>query len=299
MPASFGPHKKENPSTYAILDTKNQKELVRLELQDRMLTAAMGGVLPEQADPTAFYRLLDVACGTGGWLMEAAQTYPTMSLVGIDISQRMIKYARAEAEARQLSDKLEFYVMDVLGRLDFPATFFDLVNLRLGFSFVRTWDWPRMLGELLRVTRPGGVIRITECNVVHQTNSPALIRLCEVLQCAFFRAGHLFTEASTGLTSQLSGLLNECGCQQVQMKAYAIEYKAGTVEVEAYYEDMMLGFQMARPFVEKWGCAARDYGTIYRQALKEMRQPDFHATWNLLTVWGSKPMPKSQAPSNK
>ena len=75
----------------------------------------------------------------------------------------------------------------------------------------------------------------------------------------------------------------------MQTKACVIEYQAGTVEFEAFYENMMLGFQMVRPFIEKWGCAGRDYGAIYRQALKEMQQPDFHATWNLLTAWGSKP----------
>ena len=33
----------------------------------------------------------------------------------------------------------------------------------------------------------------------------------------------------------------------------------------------------------------KDYEVICREALDEMRQPDFQATWNLLTVWGSKP----------
>jgi len=28
---------------------------------------------------------------------------------------------------------------------------------------------------------------------------------------------------------------------------------------------------------------------LYQQALREMQQPDFHATWKLLTVWSHKP----------
>jgi hypothetical protein len=56
---------------------------------------------------------------------------------------------------------------------------------------------------------------------------------------------------------------------------------------------MMLTFQTARPFIQKWSCASQDYDAVYQQALKEMQQPDFHATWNLLTVWGNKPISKS------
>ena len=41
--------------------------------------------------------------------------------------------------------------------------------------------------------------------------------------------------------------------------------------------------------LEKWSADIRDYEAIYRQALKEMQEPDFHATWNILTAWGSKP----------
>jgi ubiquinone/menaquinone biosynthesis C-methylase UbiE len=294
MPASLGSRRSENPSTYFVQDRKNEKELARLTIQDRMLTAGMGGVLSEQPDPIVFHRVLDVACGTGSWIMEAAQTYPTMSLVGIDISQRMIKYARIQAETHHVHDRVEFHVMDALGVLDFPAACFDLVNLRLGTSFMRTWDWPKLLSELLRVTRPGGVIRITESEMGSQSNSPALTRLYEIGLCAFYRAGHLFTKEATGVTDHLARLLDQYGCQEVQTKAHVMEYRAGTPEGEVFCENMMLLFQTFRPFIQKWGCGSPDYEAIYRQALVEMRQSDFLATVNLLNVWGSKPMSKSQ-----
>jgi ubiquinone/menaquinone biosynthesis C-methylase UbiE len=203
----------------------------------------------------------------------------------------MIEYARAQAEAHQVNDRVEFRVMDALLILEFPAAFFDLVNLRLGSSFLRTWDWPKMLSELLRVAGTGGVVRVTECEVI-QSDSPALTRLNEMHQCALFRAGHHFTQARTALTFQLAQLLKQHGCQQVQTKAYAIEYRAGTAEGEAFCEDMMLAFQTFRSFLQKWGCAAKDYEVIYQQALNEMHQPDFLAMGKMLTAWGSKPWPK-------
>jgi ubiquinone/menaquinone biosynthesis C-methylase UbiE len=293
MSASFDRRTNDHPRTYFVQDRKNKKEFTRLALQDEMITAAMGGILPEQPDPTALRRVLDVGCGTAGWLIEAARTYPIMSLVGIDISQRMIEYARAQAQACHVDHRIEFHVMDALQTLDFPTASFDLVNLRLSSSFVRTWDWPKILTELLRVTCPSEVVRVTDCQFF-QSNSPALTQLNEMLVCALFRAGHQFTQEMTGLTSRLAQMLEQYGCEQVQIKAYAIEYPAGTVEGEVFYEDMKLFFQTIRPFIQKWSCAARDYEVIYQQALGEMHQPDFHATWSFLTAWGRKPQQKSR-----
>src|SRR6266849_1190813 len=100
--------RREHPSTYFVQDRSNEEELTRVMIQDQLVTAGMGGVLPEQPDPTIFQRILDVGCGTGGWLIEAAKTYATMSLlVGVDVSERMIAYAQAQAEAQQVSDRVQ------------------------------------------------------------------------------------------------------------------------------------------------------------------------------------------------
>jgi len=128
MPIRFGRRKNENRrGTYVLQD--NKKELTRLTIHDRLMTALMGGVLSEHADPTVFHRVLDVGCGPGGWVIEAAQTYPEMSLVGIDISQHMIEYARTQAQAHHVDDRVEFRVMDALLMLEFPVAYFATINL--------------------------------------------------------------------------------------------------------------------------------------------------------------------------
>src|SRR5262249_11781900 len=137
---SVGP-RREQPSTYFVQDRSNQVELKRLQLQDRMLTASMGGVWPEQKNPTRFGSVLDVGCGTGGWLIEVAKSFPdTTLLIGVDISKRIIEYAREQAEAHSVSNRVQFCVADALGELPFPNQSFDLVNQRFGASFIRQWD---------------------------------------------------------------------------------------------------------------------------------------------------------------
>jgi hypothetical protein len=46
--------RREHPSTYFVQDRSNEDELTRLQLQDQLVTASMGGVLPEQPDPAIF-----------------------------------------------------------------------------------------------------------------------------------------------------------------------------------------------------------------------------------------------------
>ncbi len=285
--------RREHPSTYIVQDRSNDEELNRLRIQDQMITTSMGGVLPEQLNPESFHRVLDVGCGSGSWAIEATQTYPTMSLFGVDISKKMVDYARSQAAAQGVADRVEFAVMDALRMLEFPNNYFDLVNLRLGLSFLRKWDWPKLLSEFQRVTRPGGIVRITEAEIVLPNNSPALTQLQEMLRCAFDRAGHFFEPETNGLSAHLAPLLTQHGIQQVQTKDLGLEYRAGTPQGEAYYEDMKRAFRTIRPFTQKWGCISQDYEAIYQQALKEMKQSDFHVTLRMLTAWGH-PYPKKE-----
>jgi ubiquinone/menaquinone biosynthesis C-methylase UbiE len=287
MPTARKPGKNERPSTYFVQGREKREELTRLTIQGRMLTLAMGGPLPEQTDPTSFQRVLDVACGPGDWVIDTALAYPAMSLVGIDISQFMIDSASAEAVAHQLSDRISFRVMDALAPLEFPDESFDLVNQRLGASYLRTWDWPKLLIEFLRITRPGGTIRLTDSVVGQESNSAAATQLFILLRDTLFRAGHLFEHESTGLTAHLAPLLTRYGCQDVQVKTSVLEFRGGTPEGEAYYQDLV-HFQTLRPFLQKWGVRKEDFDAAYHQALKDARQSQFWVRWRLLSAWGTR-----------
>jgi ubiquinone/menaquinone biosynthesis C-methylase UbiE len=199
----------------------------------------------------------------------------------------MIEYARAQAKAEQMSERVEFRVMDALHMLEFLADSFDLVNQHFALSWVRTWDWPKLLAEYQRVAHPGGVVRMVGGDWTGETSSPALARLSDIWQEAFYQAGYTFTPKSDGAMSQLPSLLVRHGLENVQSRAFTLEYRAGTPEWQDYYKDMELFLRTGQPFLRKWIRLPEDYENICQQALSEMQQPDFVAKLHMLTVWGN------------
>ena len=133
------------------------------------------------------------------------------------------------------------------------------------------------------------MIRVTESDMVEST-SPALTHLTQLTLNTVYQARHFFTPESNGVTSELACLLHQYGLQHVQTRGYALEYRAGTPEGQHFYENMRRTFRTALPFYRKWTRVPDDYEEIYQQAISEMQRPNFVATWQLLTVWGNKPL---------
>jgi ubiquinone/menaquinone biosynthesis C-methylase UbiE len=276
------------PHTYFVQDRSSTDERTRLHLQDMMLTRAMGGALPEQ--PTRFRRVLDIGCGTGDWLIEAAKTYPEIEvLVGIDASKYIIEYAREQASKEGVADRVEFHVADALLTVEFPKHYFDLVNQRLGWSYLRTWDWPNILTKYQYVTRPGGRIRITEGAVFHTSTSAALTQFCKLGFEAFHRAGHLFTPEPDSVAKKLPELLCKHGVKDIQTRSTLLEYRVGSEMMDGFVEDTKLLFRTFVPFLRKWGHMPENYEDIVRQALEDIQQPYCLTTGELVTVWGTWP----------
>jgi ubiquinone/menaquinone biosynthesis C-methylase UbiE len=288
MPSN-GQSSRELPGTYFVQDRSNKAEVIRLQVQDQLITAGMGGVLAEQPDPASLRSVLDVGCGTGGWLIETASTYPTITrLVGVDVNIKLLDFARAQAVEQQVNDRVEFHAMNALIRLDFPPSAFDLVNQRLGMSFLRTWDWPQILSEYWRLLQTGGVVRITESSFP-TSDSAALTSLRAQFIRSLSQAGHLFVpDDPDGVISELPQLLRRHSFARIQTRLHTLEQRAGTPEGQSFYEDTRHLFRNLLPFFQKWSHVPDNYENIYQQALHDIQQPGFVATWKLLTVWGHK-----------
>src|SRR5713226_8941398 len=82
---------------YPPFQPENETEVARLLIQHRQLREFLGDILPKSLDLSNVHRVLDVACGVGGWVFDMARRHPAMQVIGIDKSQYFIEQARTMA----------------------------------------------------------------------------------------------------------------------------------------------------------------------------------------------------------
>jgi SAM-dependent methyltransferase len=275
-----------------LLDAESTAEMGRLTNQDAFVTEAMGGLFPADLDLSSLHRVLDVACGPGQWASEVAFAHQQIEVVGVDMSQTMIAYARAQARVQGLGN-VQFQVMDATRPLAFPDATFDFVNARFLAGFLRTHQWPATVSELVRVCRPGGLIRLTECDTWGATNSVAIARLQALAARAFFLDGRSFHPLPDGhdgaITLMLPHFLRQAGCQDIVMQAHTLDFSAEAPAWSCQYENLKVALLLLQPFLLKAGVTTKEeVEPLYQQALAQMMRQDFRGVWTFLSVSGRK-----------
>ncbi len=271
-----------------FIDAENAAEMARLTRQDRFLTEAMDGLFSERSDITSMHSILDLGCGPGQWVLDVAFTYPKIKVTGIDISELMVNYAQARAHSQGL-DNASFKVMDLTGPLDFADASFDLVNGRL-IAFLTPQQWASLLGECMRVVRPGGVIRLTENDVI--TTNLATDQMFNLFYLALTRAQQSFSPTGRvlGITSRLNYVLQKAGCTNIQHKAHVLDFSAGTPGHATFCQITSIFFTLMQPFLINTGVATQEeFEHLHNQMEIEMNSENFCAVMFLLTAWGEKP----------
>ncbi|MCP4602815.1 MAG: methyltransferase domain-containing protein [Proteobacteria bacterium] len=130
-------------------------ETRRLEEQ-ALLYGGVGFLDPLLAEKPR--EILDIGCGTGHFTRHVAERIPAAMVVGLDIDESRISFARSQSNAPNLK-----YEKGDLGVLPFEKGRFDLVYSR--FVLVHDRDPLKALKEMTRVTSPGG--RVAAYDMVH------------------------------------------------------------------------------------------------------------------------------------
>jgi len=105
---------------------------------------------------------LDLACGPGHFSLCLAKYLELDSLVGVDLSQRMVKVAGKNARAQGLT-QASFAVADVTDLADYPDGSLDLTTFTDAAHHMPNLDAVRrVIEEADRVTHPDGLVAVMD-----------------------------------------------------------------------------------------------------------------------------------------
>ncbi|MDO8633561.1 MAG: bifunctional demethylmenaquinone methyltransferase/2-methoxy-6-polyprenyl-1,4-benzoquinol methylase UbiE [Candidatus Wildermuthbacteria bacterium] len=142
------------------------------------------------AEPKGGDFVADIATGTGDVAFEFAKKGDGIRVVGVDISEEMLKIAREKAK-RKGFEQVTFRHGDALQLLLEDNTF-DIVTMTFGIRNLP--DYEKGLKEMIRVAKKGGKILILEFSMPMNFFARFLYRLYLKVVVPFF--GSVFSERS-------------------------------------------------------------------------------------------------------
>jgi len=260
---------------YPIIDPTSSAEAARLYSQHTALHTCLE-LLPSLPPDTVSPRLLDLACGAGGWLLDAAYELSEAHVIGIDPNLINIQYVHALARV-SLRHNISCQTMDLRSELPFPHSSFDLIT----GCFLSTWlgfeEWLPMLTQCRSFLRPDGVLRLIEAEAGH-CSSPACEQLSTWYEQALLQSG-----AHSGQPNWCD-LLKKAGYHITEQRA-VLDFSAGSLAQSPMHNVIESFFLLVQPFVTKCGVVAEEvFRQTYEQMRWEMSREDFSGSWHLIDL---------------
>ena len=262
----------------------------------------LGNLMPFQRElldhirPTPGLRVLDVATGPGEpALTMGAMVSPGGSVLGIDLSSKMIQVAKKNASKRKLAN-VEFKIMDA-EKMPLKTSTVDLAVSTFGFQIITNPE--KAAAEMLRVLKPAGRIGLTVWSTGDRI--PALHVMVEPMleHAEPDETGYLPTPYELGGPGQLTSMIEEVGFAHAEEIRVQGEWRAPSEE--AYLKMLVDGTPLGHSMKE-------EEPDIQRQILQRTRANV--SKWRLSTgevripaecvlVIGSKPTVKKAVPKKK
>jgi ubiquinone/menaquinone biosynthesis C-methylase UbiE len=217
-------------------------------------------------------QVLDVGCGTGDDARAIAGRFPGVSVVGIDASDDTIRDARAQSLG--LPRPVDFRVADAYG-LPFDDETFDAC--RADRVFHHLVDPAKALAEMVRVTRPGGRVVVSDTDydtLVVEASDPRLT--------GRIVAHHADRMESGRIGRRLPGLFRDSAIEAVAVTPYAA--------VATEYDEEVLKLRDKAERAAEAAVIGRDDATRWVESLIAAdRAGRFVCAQIVLTVSGRKP----------
>jgi SAM-dependent methyltransferase len=192
--------------------------------------------------------VLDVGCGVGHWGMLLALVMPeAVRVSGVDREARWVEEATTRAASRGLGGRFSYQQADAQ-RLPFPNDSFDLTTCQT--VLIHLADPSAAIAEMMRVTRPGGLVLVAEPNNLTESllldsisNQASVDDVVELVrfQLTCERGKVALGEGDNSLGDRVPGLLVAQGLVDVQVfvndKATAVFPPYATSAQRAFTED--------------------------------------------------------------
>ncbi|KAJ4485811.1 hypothetical protein J3R30DRAFT_3442129 [Lentinula aciculospora] len=155
---SFEPEKAPYPISY-------DKEILELEHLDGQLVkfVRQGSVsFIDFSEAERPQRCLDLGCGTGSWVIEAAKQWLTTEFVGFDLVNVQLKIMD-----HSLEERIRWVYGNFLTtKLPFEDDEFDHIHIQSISLGVPENKWNVLFDEIFRVLRPGGSVEMMEDDII-------------------------------------------------------------------------------------------------------------------------------------
>ncbi|HLZ23330.1 MAG TPA: methyltransferase domain-containing protein [Ktedonobacterales bacterium] len=193
------------PEAAPYLLPRDDNESRRQDFQHYVLRSALRGLFA--APLVNLTHILDVGCGTGQWGLEMASLFPQARVTGIDLEPRDM-YAQSGPRPLNYSAVRA----NILEGLQFASGLFDYVHMRQMLLAIPADQWPRVIAELVRLTRPLGWIELME-EEAPSGGGPALHALI-----AWTRALCQSRGLDPTLVGRIGDFLREAGVREVTVR---------------------------------------------------------------------------------
>jgi ubiquinone/menaquinone biosynthesis C-methylase UbiE len=276
-----------------IIDPESAAELVRRRMLLDLLDPLLARLLPEgEEDISSLRYVLDLGCGQGDWALDLAYEREELEVAGVDPSPELIALANRKARDQMLTNA-SFGVVDLTcAPFDFSPESVDFINAAFLCSRLEERQWPTLLYECRQILKPGGMIRLVECES-GLCSSQAIEKLSTLYVEALGRAG--ITPIPANRAHDLDGkgtlraMLKEAGLEVVATSRDTLDFSICEDAYPLMRTIITVFFELVQPFVLSMQVASEaEYARLVEQAAQEIRQHTFEGRWHLLTMWASK-----------
>lgn len=251
-------------------------EVERLHIQGETMAPETERML-DLIGVSAGWSCLDVGCGPRGITdLLSRRVGPSGRVVGLDMNASFIEYARANA-----AENTEFVIGDAYSP-GLAQGSFDLVHMR--FVAGTSGEPERLLGEVIKLARPGGIVALQEPDGSTLNCYPpnkAWDRLKAAVIGAFSGVG-----SDVLLAQRLYKVAREAGLKDVAFRSFML----GVRSIDLMIDYLPSTAESLRGTITRLGLLDEtELSELLVECREHLRQPDTAFTlFTVAQVWGRK-----------